>query len=86
MVNGKDNSIAAIASELAAKIYSLKILEKNIEDETGNVTRFLIMGKNVNQPEYEKKKDLLRLAFLDLKVNPQHYINPWEDSRLIKLI
>ena len=36
---------AAIASELAAKIYDLKIVKKNIEDNRSNVTRFLIMGK-----------------------------------------
>ena len=61
----KDKSIAAIASELAAKIYGLKILEKNIEDETGNVTRFLIMGKNVNNQSMKKIKNILQLAFLD---------------------
>ena len=33
LAEGDDNSIAAIASELSAKIYKLKILEKNIEDE-----------------------------------------------------
>ena len=48
----KDNSVAAIASKLSAKIYNLKILKANIEDDIGNVTRFLIMGKKVNQPEY----------------------------------
>ena len=58
LAEGKDKSIAAIASELSAKIYNLKILEKNIEDEKGNVTRFLIMGKNIEQPEFKKKKNL----------------------------
>ena len=51
LAEGKDKSIAAIASNLSAKIYDLKILEKNIEDEKGNVTRFLIMGKNIQQPD-----------------------------------
>ena len=37
-------------------MYNLKILKRNIEDDKGNVTRFLIMGKNVKQPEYEKSK------------------------------
>ena len=45
LAEGKDKSIAAIASKLSAKIYNLKILEKNIEDEKGNVTRFLNYGK-----------------------------------------
>ena len=58
LAEGKDKSIAAIASELSAKIYNLKILKKNIEDEKGNVTRFLIMGKNIEQPELTKNKNL----------------------------
>ena len=56
LAESNENSIAAIASELAAKTYGLKILKKNIEDEVGNVTRFLVMGKNVSQPIYDKKK------------------------------
>ncbi|MDA9092059.1 prephenate dehydratase [Pelagibacteraceae bacterium] len=70
LADNKDKSIAAIASELASKIYNLKILEKNIEDETGNVTRFLIMGKNVKQPEYEKKKKYITTCIFRLKSEP----------------
>jgi len=66
----KDNSIAAIASELAAKIYGLKILKENIEDEAGNVTRFLVMGKNVKQPEYDKNKKYITTCIFRLKSNP----------------
>ena len=36
----KNKNEAAIASKLSAKIYNLDILESNIEDEKGNVTRF----------------------------------------------
>ena len=64
LAEGNDKSIAAIASELSAKIYKLKILEKNIEDEKGNVTRFLIMGKNIEQPEFKKIKNLLLAVYL----------------------
>jgi prephenate dehydratase len=42
---------AAIASKLSAKIYNLKIIASNIENEKGNATRFLLMGKSVSQPE-----------------------------------
>ena len=70
LADSKDKSIAAIASELAAKIYDLKILERNIEDETGNVTRFLIMGKNVKQPEHEKSKKYITSCIFRLKSEP----------------
>mgnify|MGYP003387688954 FL=1 len=70
LATNKDKSIAAIASELAAKIYGLKILKKNIEDESGNVTRFLIMGKNVRQPEYEKSKKYITTCIFRLKSEP----------------
>ncbi|MFZ9714963.1 MAG: prephenate dehydratase [Pelagibacteraceae bacterium] len=66
----KDITIAAIASELAAKIYGLKILQKNIEDESGNVTRFLVMGKNANQPEYDKSKKYITTCIFRLKSEP----------------
>jgi len=67
---GNDKSIAAIASELSAKIYKLKILKKNIEDEKRNITRFLIMGKNVEQPEYQKNKKFITSCIFRLKSEP----------------
>ena len=47
----KDNSIAAIASPLAAEIYDLKILKKDMEDEGHNTTRFLILSKDKSMPD-----------------------------------
>ena len=70
LAEGKDKSIAAIASKLSAKIYNLKILKENIEDEKGNVTRFLIMGKNVQQPEFEKGKKYITTCTFRLKSEP----------------
>ena len=37
---------SAIASNLAAEIYDLKIIRENIEDDKNNTTRFLIMSKS----------------------------------------
>tara|TARA_Y100001958_G_scaffold159733_1_gene162861 strand:+ start:977 stop:1810 length:834 start_codon:yes stop_codon:yes gene_type:complete len=54
---------AAIASELAARIYNLKILKKNIEDNKGNVTRFLIMGKKASHPEFKDKNYITSCIF-----------------------
>jgi len=70
LAKGKDKSIAAIASELSAKMYNLKILKKNIEDDKGNVTRFLIMGKNIEQPEYDKDKKFLTSCIFRVKSEP----------------
>ena len=67
---GKDKTIAAIASKLSAKIYDLKILKENIEDESGNVTRFLIMGKNIIQPNYHKDKKYITSCIFRLKSIP----------------
>jgi len=59
----KDKSESAIASELAAKIYDLKILKSNIEDEPGNVTRFLVMSKESRHPEFKDKKYITSCIF-----------------------
>ena len=65
----KDKKNAAIASTLSAETYGLKILEKNIENEKGNLTRFLIMGKNISQPEFSNKKYITSFLF-KLKSKP----------------
>ena len=67
---GKDKSTAAIASDLSAKMYNFKILEKNIEDEKGNVTRFLIMGKHIEQPEYTTDKKFITSCIFRIKSEP----------------
>ena len=59
----KDKTDSAIASELAAKIYSLEILKSNVEDESGNVTRFFIMGKDSKHPEQKDKKYITSCIF-----------------------
>ncbi len=41
----KNPGIAAIGSEEAGKIYGLKVLRRNIEDQQNNYTRFLILAK-----------------------------------------
>ena len=66
--NKKENE-AAIASTLSANIYKLDIIESNIQDELGNVTRFLIMGKNISQPDLKIKKYITSFLF-KLKSKP----------------
>ena len=65
----KDKTKAAIASSLSAETYSLDIIKNNIENEKGNSTRFLIMGKNISQPEFGEKKYITSFLF-KLKSKP----------------
>ena len=59
----KDKSESAIASDLAAKIYNLEILKSRVEDESGNVTRFFIMGKDSKHPERRDNKYITSCIF-----------------------
>ena len=65
--NNKED--AAIASTLSAETYGLEIIKKNIENEKGNLTRFLIMGKDIVQPEFSNKKYITSFLF-KLKSKP----------------
>lgn len=49
----------AIAGEVASEIYGLPILERNIEDEPDNTTRFLVIGRNVVGRTGDDKTSLL---------------------------
>ena len=50
---------AAIASEAALSFYGLERVAKNIEDKTGNTTRFLILSKESVAPSGDDKTSIL---------------------------
>lgn len=55
---GKEKTKAAIASELAAKVYDMEIVKRNIENDNTNTTRFVVFAKNEKECYYdEKEKD-----------------------------
>jgi chorismate mutase/prephenate dehydratase len=54
----QDNS-AAIAGAIAAELYELPILEKNIEDEVNNTTRFVVIGHHIPAPSGSDKTSLI---------------------------
>lgn len=55
----KEDGVAAIASEMAAELYSLNALAKNIEDHPDNTTRFLIIGSEVVPPSGQDKTSIM---------------------------
>tara|TARA_B100001996_G_scaffold354691_1_gene316799 strand:+ start:310 stop:1137 length:828 start_codon:yes stop_codon:yes gene_type:complete len=65
----KNKTIAAISSKQSAKIYNLDIIASNIEDDKDNVTRFLVMGKPVLQPDFKNNKYITSFLF-KLKSKP----------------
>jgi len=69
VAENKNKNDSAIASKLSAEIYKLDIVASNIENEKGNVTRFLIMGKTIFQPELGKGKYITSFLF-KLKSKP----------------
>jgi len=54
-----DEKVGAIASLMAAKLYHLQIVAKNIEDIRGNSTRFWIIGKQEVEPTGNDKTSLI---------------------------
>jgi len=58
-----NNEIASISSELAAKIYWLNILEKWINDQKNNTTRFFIISRKDNNIENFSKDKKYSIVF-----------------------
>ncbi len=55
----EDYTAAAIASELAASMYDLKIVRERIEDQVNNFTRFLVIGKKLADKSGDDKTSLM---------------------------
>lgn len=58
-----DPTIAAIASDYAGELYKLNILKKDIQDQNGNTTRFLIIKNKDNTVKYNDKKEKVAMLF-----------------------
>ncbi|KAF0215986.1 MAG: chorismate mutase / prephenate [Geobacteraceae bacterium] len=54
-----DYTAAAIASELAATMYDLKVVRERIEDQVNNFTRFLVIGKKMAEKSGDDKTSLM---------------------------
>jgi len=58
-IASRHSKSACIASGLAAKRYELKVVVKSVEDSASNVTRFLIIGKNMGRPSGSDKTSIM---------------------------
>ena len=58
-IASQDDEVAAIASSLAAKIYDLHFVEKNIGDNKYNFTRFLVISKKYPQKTGKDKTSIM---------------------------
>jgi len=65
-----DPTRASIATKLAAKIYGLKVLQANIEDEKHNTTRFIILSKTANWARPKPKQKLVTTFIFQVRNIP----------------
>lgn len=64
VMEGGDPSLAAVASEAAARYYGGKILEASIEDDPENYTRFFLLGDAGALGEEPERPDKTSLVFV----------------------
>ena len=67
VANGKDKTKAAVASSLAAEMYNMEILAKNIQNDPDNRTRFIILARSIDVPEYSKEKEYITSLLVELQ-------------------
>ncbi len=64
VAQNNDPAHAAIASELAAQIYGLQILEEDVQDAKHNTTRFIILSPEPDIPKLDERTDDTMTAIL----------------------
>lgn len=57
--NSNNKTLAAIASTKAAEIYDLEILQKNVNSNATNMTRFVVIGKEMESTSESNKTSLV---------------------------
>jgi chorismate mutase/prephenate dehydratase len=77
----QDNEAAAIASELAAKVYDLHFVEKNIGDSKHNFTRFLVISKEYTQKTGRDKTSIM-FSIKDRPGALHDILSPFKKSKI----
>jgi chorismate mutase/prephenate dehydratase len=60
VIEDGDRTQAAVASEIAGRLYGLKALKTSIQNNQGNTTRFMVVSK---KPVYRKDAEKISLCF-----------------------
>jgi len=77
----KKKTSACVASEIAAKLYKMTILKKNIQDSPHNITRFLVLS-NSDTPATGKDRTSLVFSIKD-KVGALHaMLTPFDRNKI----
>jgi len=78
----KKKNVSAIASEHAASIYKLNIIQNNIEESSLNTTRFFVIGKKTNKPTGDDRTSIV----FTLKDKPgalqRSFFQPFADAKV----
>ncbi|WP_223476690.1 prephenate dehydratase [Oricola indica] len=59
-----DKTMAALAPELAAGMYGLEILQRDVEDQENNVTRFVILSKDKHIAQRTAPDEMMMTTFV----------------------
>jgi chorismate mutase / prephenate dehydratase len=76
-----EQKIAAIASEFAAQIYGLNILQRDMQDEDGNATRFHLIGRSPVGPTGNDRTAML-FWLKDTHGSLRKALTPMDDAEL----
>jgi len=59
-----DKTMAALAPELAAEMYGLEILQRDVEDQENNVTRFVVLSKDKHIAQRTSPDEMMMTTFV----------------------
>lgn len=81
VIASKEKQSACIASALAAQVYKLKVLAKDIADSPHNITRFLVIGKD-DVPPTGKDRTSLMFSIKDRVGALHQMLTPFKKYRI----
>lgn len=80
-IASKNKNAACIASTLAASVYDLKILKKDIEDSLHNITRFLVISAQDVRPTGKDRTSIL-FSIKDKVGALQEMLSPFRKNKI----